>query len=148
IWHACGGHAVGYKNGFICSLCFEPEANHLRGNVDAIADQLREQTVVVEHDGNDAGRAMVERAHGIERMRCTARSCVDCGERLLRCGVGVADADLYAASCGMFDKGERAGNLRSDGDEANMSASSLLEAVEESDIRRKNVGRRVNALLG
>ena len=47
-----------------------PQLHHLRRGVDAIADQLRIKLVIfVESYAQDAGLAMIQRAHGVEGMR-------------------------------------------------------------------------------
>ena len=54
---------------------------------------LGEEVVGVEHGAQDAGLAMVERAHGVEGVGGACGSGVDGGPGLCRSGVGVADAD-------------------------------------------------------
>ncbi len=48
----------------------------------------------------------------------------------------------------MADEVEGAGGFGGDGDEANVAAGGLLEAVEEGDVGGKDVGGRVDSALG
>ncbi len=93
---AGGGDAVGDEDGTIFALGSEPEADELGGDMDAVADEFRVETVGVEDDACDAGLAMVERAHGVEGVGRAVCAGVDGGAGLLGSGVGVADADMCA----------------------------------------------------
>ena len=54
IGHASGGHAVCDEDGARRPLGFEPKANHLWSDMDAIADELRVESGVVEDGGDDS----------------------------------------------------------------------------------------------
>ncbi len=65
VGHAGGGDAVGDEDG---ALAFEtePKADECGVNVDAVADELGEEVLLFEDVAEDAGLAVVERAHGVE----------------------------------------------------------------------------------
>src|SRR5207302_6361928 len=91
----------------------------------------------------NAGIAMVQRAHGIEGMGRVARTGLHGSlcDRQLSIGVSDADANILPRSFG--DDFHCAGKLRSDRDHSNVPACSLPEALEDFDARQRQIFRRM-----
>ena len=99
----------------------------------AVADQFGEEAVVIEHDAEDAGLAMIERAHGVEGVGSAGGSGIDGGECFGGECVGVAERDLDSERDRMADEVERSGEFRRKGHQRDVSARCLVEAVKEVD---------------
>jgi hypothetical protein len=91
---------------------------------------------------------MVEAAHGVEGVRGAGRSGPNGRARLGSGCVGVAEADASAGVRGVGDEVERAGNLRGDGEQADVATRGLLKPFEERDGGRLKLctGRAANSV--
>ena len=123
------------------------EANGFGGDVDAVADEFGVEVPVVENDAEDAGLAMIERAHGIEGVSCGDSTGLDGGTGFSCGGVGVADRDANTQRRGVLDELEGAGFFRSDGQDANVAAGGAPETIEGGDARGKDVRGWMHAAL-
>ena len=72
VGHSSGGHRIRHENGAFNTLGPEPKPHELRRNMDAVADQLGIEALVVQRDAENARLAMIERAHRVEGMRGAA----------------------------------------------------------------------------
>ncbi len=101
--------------------------------------------VIAEHFADDAGFAMVQRAHGIEGMRRVARSGFDCvlcdGHLSVR--VPDAHADLSLGRLGYHF--HRARNFRRNRQHLHMPARRLPETFEDLDGRCNQIFRRMHS---
>ncbi len=147
VGHAGGGHAVGDEDGLIQALGFKEETYEFGSDVDAVRDDLGEEVFVVENNAEDAGFAMVERAHGVEGVGCGSGTGDDGGAGLGGGGVRVAKRHFDTLEGDVVDEGESAGDFGSYGEELDVAAGGLLEAVEEGDVRGKDVFGGVDAAL-
>ena len=66
-------------------------------NMNSVGDDCGECGTRRERCGDDAGIAMVQRAHRVEQMREHPGAGVDAGVRLVEGRVGMADGDDYVA---------------------------------------------------
>ena len=135
IAHAGGADGVGDEHGAAWSLAVEKELDHFRVDVDAVGNNIGSEAVVGENCAQDAGLAMIERAHGIESVGGVACSGLECAIRLLKSGVGVADAcaDPTSGGFGYYFDGVRdfRGNGE-DGDLASRRVPKLLKKLKRA----------------
>ena len=113
--------------------------------MDAVADEFGEEAAVVEDDAEDAGLAVVQRAHGVEGVGGAGGSGGDGGAGFGGDGVGVADGNFYAVGGGVRDEVKCAGCFGGDGDEADVVAGGGLKTVEEFDGGWLDFGWRMHA---
>ena len=127
-----------------------PEADRGGGDVDAVADEFGVEVRVVEDGTEDAGLALAERAHGVEGVGGGGGSGGDGGLGFGEGGVGVAEAYLHAGICGVLDQLESAGlrGFGGEGEELDVAAGGLLEAVEEGEAGRLEEMSWVDAAPG
>src|SRR5580700_8630491 len=88
---------------------------------------------------------MVERAHGIEGVRCMPRSRRDSAFGRLKVGVGMSQADAHTATRCFGNNLGRVIQLGSDRHHADTAARSLPELVEEGERRSEQIFGRVHA---
>ena len=131
--HAGGGDAVGDEDGVVWAFGAKPEADEFGSDVDAVGDDLGVDLLLVEDGSEDAGFAVVERAHGVEGVGCGGGSGADGGEGLGGGCVGVAERDADAGRGDVGDEVDGSGELGGEGEEADVTASGGLEAIEEID---------------
>jgi hypothetical protein len=113
VGHAGGAHGVGDEDGAVGALGSATRASSFRGGVDAVADEFGEEGVVGEDGAEDAGLAVVERAHGVEGVRGAGGSGGDGGAGFGGGGVGVAERDADTAGWrGRRDRARRAARER------------------------------------
>src|SRR5580698_5703201 len=70
--HSDGRHRIGYENSAFGSLAPKPQTDDLRCHVDAVADQLGIEVLVIQHDAENTRLTMTERTHGVEGVGSTA----------------------------------------------------------------------------
>lgn len=146
--HAGCGHPIGNEDATIHTLRFQKEAHDLGCNMDAVANEFREEGVVIKHDAKYAGLAMVERTHRIKRVRCRGSASGDGGACFHGECIGVTDTDPDALGDSVTDQVDCTWVLRGNRDEANVATSGLLKAIEESDIRHQDMGWGMDTALG
>ena len=78
-------------------------------HVDAVGDDCGDCGRLGERGGDDAGIAMIQRAHRVEQMREHPRAGVDAGVGLVERRVGMADGHNDAARDEAPNRVERAG---------------------------------------
>ncbi len=124
-----------------------PEADGFGSNVDAIANQFCENGIIAEDRAQDARLAMIERAHGVEGVRCANRSGGDGGAGLGGGGVRVAKRHADAAPGGVGDEVESAGQLRGNGHQNDPALGGFEDAVEEGGVGGEEVLMGLHAAL-
>ena len=147
VGHACGAHGVGDKDGAVGALGARPDTDDFGGGVDAVADELGIERIFGEGDAEDAGLALIQRAHGVEGVGCADGSGGDDRASFGGGGVGVADRDADAAAGGVGGESGRAGQLGGEGHEADVAFGCVIEAVEESNVGGLEMLGRMDAAL-
>src|SRR5262249_34963513 len=104
------------------------------------------QTRVSEHNTQNAGIAMCQRAHGIESMRGVPSSGCDTTFGGHKVGVGVPQTHANSATCRLRNKVLCAFEFGRDGHHPNMSARCLPEPIKRFNLWRKQVFGWMNAL--
>ncbi len=132
VGHAGCGHAVGDQDGVV-GFEAEPKTNEQRRDVDAVADELGVEIGSVEHGAEHAGFTVIEGAHGVEGVGCGACSGGERGLGFSGGGIAMAERDANAGLAGVASEFGCAGKLRCEGEQADVAAGSLLEAIEEGD---------------
>ena len=101
-----------------------------------------------EHGAEDAGLAVVERAHGVEGVGGADGAGGDGGAGLGGCGVGVADGDADAAGGGMGGELEAPGSSGARVMRRTWPSAASIEAVEDGDVGGEQMLGGLHAALG
>ena len=103
------GHGVGDQAEMGGALGAPGQRDRVGVQVDAVGDQAGGYAGHGEQGAGQAGRAMVERRHGVEQVRAVGDARREPGARLLGRGHRVARADEHAPRHERLDQAERAG---------------------------------------
>src|SRR3954468_16618367 len=98
--------------------------------MDSVCDHVRSDAVIAEHFADDAGIAMIQRAHGIEGVGGVPGTGCNSLPGLRHLRIGVPDAYTNAATSSLRNQLDRSGNLRRDSHHAHVPASGLPESIE------------------
>ncbi len=145
--HTGCADAVGDEHSGLNSLRAQEEAHHIWMHVDAVGNDLGGKARVGEHGAENAGLAMVERAHGVKGVRSMAGASGNAGFGFLARGVGMAEADADTFRARIGDHGWSVLGLGSNGHHLDVAARGLPELLEELDGGLLDVFRRMHAFF-
>ena len=132
VGHAGGCHRIRHEDGTLRAFRPPPEADNFGFGMDAIANQLGEQVVVCQNCAENAGVAMIERAHGIERVGCAHRAGSDGSAGFASGGVGVTDRHTHPARSGVSGKFGGFGKLGRKRHQPHVAMGSIDEAISNT----------------
>jgi len=145
VGHAGGGHGVGDQDRAFDALRFEENLNYLGGDVNSIGDDVGRELGAAKHFADDAGLAVIERAHGIESVGGVAGAGLHGSARGFEDGIGVADADANFAAHGFGNHFEGSGKFGGDGHHAHVTTGGLPEAFEDFERGLDEIFGRMHA---
>src|SRR5579863_3868663 len=105
--------------------------------MNAIGNNVGGELRVGQHFAKYSGIAMIQRAHGVKRVRGMACTCFDAVARSFKARIGMPKADANSTPCCFENYICCAFELRSNCHHSNMAARSLPEALERGERRRQ-----------
>src|SRR5579871_4439297 len=113
--------------------------------MDAITDNVRRHLVVGKHFTEDARLTMIQRPHGIERMRSMVGTGGDRALRHRHLCIGVPDADAHSAPRRFRDDLHGSGYFWCDRQHSHVSTRGLPKAVEDRNGGLDQIFRRMDS---
>ena len=145
VGHSRGAYRVGHQDGPLQPLGPPPQLHHLRRNMDAIADYLGIKLIVGQHRPQNPRLAMIQRSHGVERMRCARGSGIDRRAGLGGGSVRVSQRNLNSSRCSVCSQLDCSRQLGRKRHQPYAALSRLKQSIKGGDVGRQQVFRRLRA---
>ena len=111
----------------------------------AVSDNVGAEIGIGENFAENAGLAMIECPHGIERVRGMAGSGANPGVSSFGRGVRMSNAYAHVAASRLGNHFDRSRQFGRNGQHAHVAACSLPKPVEDFDGGRNQIFRRMHA---
>ena len=98
---AGGAHCIADEYHALCAFGAQQQTNHGRMHVQPVADELRQDAVVVQHRAQGAWRAMMQAGHAVEGVRRLVQAAFSSRQHRLVVCTAVPDGEFDAMTPGL-----------------------------------------------